>query len=58
MANFGQENNWFNNAPSPIQTDVFRNYGNQSLWFNNEPSPIQYEGDLIVSLLPIFKRAI
>ena len=56
MENFGKEDNWFNNEPSPIQTNVFINYGNQERWFNNEPSPIQYEGDLIVSPLPMFFR--
>ena len=46
MANFGQETNWFNSEPSPIQTDISLNYGNEARWFNSEPSPIQYQGDL------------
>ena len=45
MANFGQETNWFNSEPSPIQTDVSLNYGNEARWFNSEPSPIQYHAD-------------
>jgi len=44
MENFGQESNWFNNEPSPIQTDVSINYGNQERWFT-EPSPIQFCGE-------------